>query len=198
MLMNWPERVWIYSPLRPLFLKRHAIKWRRLVQPERTGVALEIGCGLGHGPAVIQHYLGYGRVFAFDLEEVLARRAARRGGNGVAFCVADAQDFPFSNASFDAVINYGVIHHVIDWRRCLKEIGRVLRPRGVFYFEEIYPPLYANFLLKRMLRHPREDRFDGPLFIRTLESEGLRLVPNVNCASRYGIVGAAIKDSFSN
>lgn len=195
--MNWPERVWIYSPFRTFFLKRHAAKWRELAQPPaQRGMALEIGCGLGRGAPIIQRTLGYERVIAFDLEETLVRRAAKRAKTpGLSFLTADAQEFPFHDAAFDAVVNFGIIHHVIDWRHCLYEINRVLKPSGVFYFEEIYPPLYANFLLKRMLRHPVEDRFDGPLFIKTLAENGLQLVPGVNLSSRFGIVGAAIRRS---
>ena len=73
--------------------------------------------------------------------------------------MGDAQDLPFPNACFDAVVNFGIIHHVLDWRRCISELSRVTQPGGAFYFEEIYPPLYANFLLKRMVRHPTSDRF---------------------------------------
>ncbi|MEW6407004.1 MAG: class I SAM-dependent methyltransferase, partial [Chloroflexota bacterium] len=71
--------------------------------------------------------------------------------------------------------------------------GRVMKKGGTFYFEEIFPPLYANFLLKRMLRHPTEDRFYATEFVEALSKAGLRLVEGVNTNSRYGIVGAALK-----
>jgi SAM-dependent methyltransferase len=92
------------------------------------------------------------------------------------------------------VVNFGIIHHVLDWRRAISEVSRVLKPGGTFYFEEIYPPLYANFILKRMLRHPTDDRFDGAQFLAQLAACGMRLVPGVCTDSRYGIVGAAVRD----
>jgi ubiquinone/menaquinone biosynthesis C-methylase UbiE len=197
MLMNWPERVWIYSPLRPLFQRREVAKWLRFAGRRPVDQALEIGCGLGKGAAILAEQMGFRWIAAFDLEESLVHRAERilpaRLSNRVCFFAGDAQDLPFPDSSFDAVVNFGIIHHVLDWRRCLGEIARVTRPGGVFYFEEIYPPLYANFLLRRMLRHPTEDRFRGPQFLEALRQNGFRLLSGVRTDSRFGIVGAAEK-----
>lgn len=195
--MNWPERVWIYSPVRVFFLKREMDKWIRLTGNAPVDNALEVGCGLGKGAQLLVEKMGFKRVTAFDLEEILIRRAYRnlpaRFRQSIGFYVGDAQDLPFSDNAFGAVVNFGIIHHVLDWRRCIREIGRVLKKGGIFYFEEIFPPLYANFLLKRMLRHPTEDRFYATEFVEALCKAGLRLVEGVNTNSRYGIVGAALK-----
>lgn len=197
MLMNWPERVWIYSPIRVFFQKREISKWLRMVGPVHSGMALEIGCGLGKGACLLVDRVGFARVVAFDLEHTLVRRAVRgvppRLHDRICFFTGDAQDLPFPDASFDAVVNFGIIHHVIDWRRCIREIGRVTRPGGLFLFEEIYPPLYANFLLKRMLRHPRDDRFDEKQYLEALAENRLVLVDGTRTGSKFGIVGAARK-----
>jgi ubiquinone/menaquinone biosynthesis C-methylase UbiE len=197
MLMNWPERVWIYSPVRVFFLRLHAKRWQQLARGGERTNALEIGCGLGKGARILVEKMGFRKVFAFDIEESLIRRAARnlpsRLVKNISFFVGDAQALPFADSSFDAVVNYGIIHHVLDWRQCIREISRVLRSEGTFYFEEIYPPLYANILLRRLLRHPREDRFDGPQFLEALESCNLKLLKGVRADSRFAIVGAAVK-----
>lgn len=197
MLMNWPERVWIYSPVRVFFQKREVREWMRVAPPVHSDNALEIGCGLGRGARLLVDRMRFKRVFASDLEQILVERASRfmpaRFKGKIAFHVADAQDLPFPATTFDAVVNFGIIHHVLDWRRCIEEIGRVLKPGGFFYFEEIYPPLYANFLLKRLLRHPTEDRFSEEQFLTALRSQGLHLVDGVRTGSKFGIVGAAIK-----
>lgn len=195
--MNWPERVWIYSPLRPLFQRREIAKWLRLARPLRRDNALEIGCGLGKGARLLVEKMGFEQVYAFDLEEKLVKKAIRSHSQFeklIAFFVGDAQDLPFPNACFDAVVNFGIIHHVLDWRRCMSELSRVTRPGGTIYFEEIYPPLYANFLLKRMVRHPTSDRFNGAQFLEALEHHKFQLVDGVRTTSRFGIVGAAVKN----
>ena len=158
---------------------------------------MEIGCGLGRGAALLVEQMGFRSVAAFDLEFILAKRASRRISRKhrqkISFHVADAQDLPFRDKSFDAVVNFGIIHHVLDWKRCIAEIGRVLRPGGLFFFEEIYPPLYANFLLGRMLRHPTEDRFYEGEFLAELAAAGMHLNKGVVTGSKFGIVGAATK-----
>lgn len=197
MLMNWPERVWIYSPVRVFFQIREIREWLRLVGKVEIENALEIGCGLGRGAGLLVNRLGFRHVVAFDLEEKLIVRAAKRNPRTleqkVSFYVGDAQDLPFKDSSFDAVVNFGIIHHVLDWRRCISELSRILRPGGYFYFEEIYPPLYANFFMKRLVRHPVEDRFDGAQFLAEIESNGLHLVKGVLTSSRFGIVGVVRK-----
>jgi len=202
MLMNWPERAFIYSPLRVLIQLRHVARWIRIAGRQTHLRGLEIGCGLGRGARIATTRLGVRKIFAFDLEHALVRKgaaaASRASESRIAFLTADGQDIPFTGACFDAVIDFGIIHHVLDWRRCLIEIERVLKPGGYFYFEEIFPPLYANFLMKRLVRHPEEGRFDREEFLAALAERGLRILSGDKRSSRFGIVDVARKDPAPN
>jgi len=198
MLMNWPERLWIYSPFRIISQKKEVDEWLRLPVKIEVDKALEIGCGLGRGARLLVQKMGFKHVFAFDLEDTLVKSAAssipKHLVDNISFYVGDAQDLPFDDSVFDAVVNFGIIHHVLDWRRCIREISRVTRLGGIFYFEEIYPSLYANALLKRMLRHPTEDRFHEKEFLEALERNNFHLLDTVRTGSRYRIIGAAGKE----
>lgn len=44
--------------------------------------------------------------------------------------VADAENLPFQDNTFDIVYSYGVMHHSPDVQRCLDEALRVLKPGG--------------------------------------------------------------------
>ena len=44
--------------------------------------------------------------------------------------VADAEKLPFTDASFDTVYSWGVVHHSPDTQKAYAEIRRVLRPGG--------------------------------------------------------------------
>ncbi|MED5802795.1 class I SAM-dependent methyltransferase [Gordonia sp. Z-3] len=45
--------------------------------------------------------------------------------------VADATALPFEDGSFDTVVSFIMLHHVIDWERALAEAARVLAPGGM-------------------------------------------------------------------
>ena len=49
--------------------------------------------------------------------------------------ICDAHDIPFQDGSFDAAIVQAVLEHVVDPYRCVEEIHRVLKPRGMVYAE---------------------------------------------------------------
>jgi SAM-dependent methyltransferase len=52
---------------------------------------------------------------------------------GTAKVVCDASDLPFDDGQFDLVISHAVLEHVLEPQRCVDEIHRVLRPRGLVY-----------------------------------------------------------------
>jgi len=49
--------------------------------------------------------------------------------------ICDGHDIPFEDGAFDAVIVQAVLEHVADPYRCVEEIHRVLKERGVVYAE---------------------------------------------------------------
>ncbi len=104
--------------------------------PDDTRV-LELGCGPGilwvenldrvpDGWCVTLTDLSAGM-----LEE--ARGKLHEGLNHGAFQVADAQDLPYDDSAFDAVIASHMLYHVPNRQRALREIARVLVPGGRLY-----------------------------------------------------------------
>ena len=49
--------------------------------------------------------------------------------------ICDAHDLPFKDSTFDAVVCTAVLEHVIDPYRCVDEIYRVLKSKGIIYVE---------------------------------------------------------------
>jgi len=49
--------------------------------------------------------------------------------------ICDAHDIPFEDGAFDGVVVQAVLEHVVDPRRCVDEIHRVLAERGLVYAE---------------------------------------------------------------
>ena len=93
------------------------------VQPARI---LEIGCGLGEFAERMARELA-ADVLAVDISPRMVELARARG---VDARVADAEELPFGDGEFDAVVANWVLQHPPDLDRGLAEIDRVLSDRG--------------------------------------------------------------------
>ena len=197
MKVNWAERLWVNSPLRYLIQQRETRFFKRLRNLEPGARCLEIGCGHGAGARIILKTFQPSRLDGLDVDPVMVRLASRRQPqwttDRLQFLVGDAQQLPYADSSMEAVFNYGIIHHLEDWEQGIREIVRVLKRGGGFYFEEIYPALYANVITRRLLVHPTENRFHGPEYRAALQNEGLRLLPGYK-ETRFAILGVAVKE----
>lgn len=102
---------------------------------------LELGCGNGVvSKWIAKEYLGNVTGVDVDPEQIeLARRDTSDVPN-IRFLKADATKLPFEDSSFEVVLSFGVLHHIHNWQDALKEIKRVLRPKGYFvYADLVYP-----------------------------------------------------------
>jgi len=176
-LLNRLEFALMNNPVRAA-LQRHveAPFLLRLGGPLAGGRALELGCGRGVGTGLILDRFGAAQVDAFDLDPRMVARARRRlrsRGARVRLFVADAAAIPAPDASYDAAFDFGIVHHVPDWRRALAEVARVLKPGGRLYAEEALAALVDHPLARRLLVHPRADRFDAATFAHGLAEAGL-------------------------
>jgi SAM-dependent methyltransferase len=59
-----------------------------------------------------------------------ARRRCELAGLKPDLQLADAENLPFADKTFDVVYSYGVLHHSPDTAKCLREAWRVLKPGG--------------------------------------------------------------------
>jgi SAM-dependent methyltransferase len=197
MKTNWVERVWIDGPWRVPFQAAEIALFKKIGAVLSGGRVLEVGCGRGVGARLILKAFGPARVDGIDIDPDMIRRAGRRVtpalSSRLGFRVADAERLPFPDRSMDGVFNFGIIHHLEDWRSGIREIARVLKPGGVFCFEEIYPALYAAFPLRYLTTHPREDRFSGPEYRAALADAGLALREGYR-ETRFTIIGVAVRD----
>ncbi len=102
---------------------------------ERGQRLLDVGCGAGHLSLRLARAVAPGELRGVDIEpsQIDLARAVTAAADcrNAAFQVADVEDLPFEDGSFDAVHLGGVLLHVSDTDRALAEVKRVLRPGGL-------------------------------------------------------------------
>jgi ubiquinone/menaquinone biosynthesis C-methylase UbiE len=96
---------------------------------------LELGCGPGELWRSNRGRIPADwRITLTDFSPGMLEEARRQpGGDRFTYQVADAQELPFADASFDGVIANHMLYHIPDLERALSEIRRVLKPGGHFY-----------------------------------------------------------------
>lgn len=105
---------------------------------DRTLDVLDWGSGKGHITSLCQDHFPEARVVSCDVtgddvadDSTFGQTTPlieRRGIDVVP--LRDPIELPFDDASFDAVLSFGVLEHVANDVRSLSEIRRVLRPGG--------------------------------------------------------------------
>lgn len=179
MKLNAVEKALMNNPARAALQHHYEARvLERLGGRLNGGRALEIGCGRGVGAEVILERFGADHVVAFDLDPDMVERARRRlarYGPRVTLSVGDATTIAEPDASFDAVFDFGIVHHVPDWRAAIGEVRRVLRPGGRFYFEEVTRHALERWSYRTFLDHPEFDRFSAEQLVDDLEQRGLQV-----------------------
>jgi len=115
----------------------------------KGGRVLEVGCGRGVALPVLARLLRPQRLVGLDIDRSLLERARERTAGRVGLVelqVGDVRALPFSDATFDLVVDFGTCYHVARRERALCEIARVLAPGGRFVHET---------RLSQLLAHPR-------------------------------------------
>ena len=196
-LMNNPVRAasqqWLETPL--LIGLRGALVGKRV---------LEVGCRRGVGIEILLA-LGAAHVTGFDLDPkmvALAQKRVAKYSDRARVFVGDAEAIDAPDATFDAAVDYGIIHHIPNWPQALKEIARVLRspdpasgkPGGVFYFEDLLKGLVSAWLVRDLFDHPQATQFYGREFRTGLEAAGLH-VQQWRQWGEWGIMGQAGKQT---
>ena len=197
MIMNWAEKAVLNNPVRRALQRHYEAPLLTTLGADVGGAhVLEVGCGEGAGAQMLLSCLGAARVTAIDLDPAQVKRAERRlrGEDRAEVRLGDVTALPLGDASVDAVADFGIVHHVPDWRAAITEVARVLKPGGQFVFEEVTKHALDRATYRVLFEHPREDRFTGREFVEELELQGL-LVGGRHTQRFFGdfVLGVAVR-----
>jgi ubiquinone/menaquinone biosynthesis C-methylase UbiE len=87
-----------------------AAKLRSLIKEVRAEKILEVACGTGHWPDLVQDLAV---VIGMDISSGMLQRAAARKG-GYFLVKGDVAAIPFAEKSFDLICGVNVLHHFPD------------------------------------------------------------------------------------
>lgn len=126
---------------------------------------LDIGSGPGHVAEALSQTGAQvtGVDFSTQMVEIATQRYPQ-----VTFQQANAEQLPFGDNSFDAVVSNFVVHHLARPDVVFKEVSRVLKPGGCFAFIVFEAPEAQSsigaFFAAVEEHHDLDDLPHGPLF----------------------------------
>lgn len=201
MKLNFAERLLVNNPARAMVQRFYeGPLLRRLGGPVEGARVLDVGSGRGVGMELLLEQFQAGEVCGVDLDPEQVERARRRLSGRFEgrwnIETAGVERLPFEDGSFDAVFDFGMLHHVPVWQAGVAEIRRVLRPGGRFFFEEVTRAALERWTYRTFLEHPRENRFSEEDFVRELARQGMALIsPTEHVLSGDIFIGVAIADA---
>jgi ubiquinone/menaquinone biosynthesis C-methylase UbiE len=181
MKLNLAERLLINNPVRALVQRFYEgpllLELGGRLDNARV---LDVGCGQGVGMEVLLKQFGANQVYGIDLDPQQIRRARKRLAgryeDRVVLEAGSVTKLPFADEYFDAVFDFGMLHHVVEWQIGVAEIRRVLKQDGLFFFEEVTRKALNRWAYRTFLDHPTENRFDEAEFLAELAVHGMEPV----------------------
>lgn len=142
---------------------------------------LDVACGSGTAALVAARH--YAETTGIDYVPALLRRAAMRAdaeGYEVQLRLADAQELPFDDDSFDVVLSVYGVQFAPDQRRAADELLRVCRPSGRIGLASPMPTGWSGELFATHARHaPPPPGLASPLRWGTEDGVRELLAPGV-------------------
>src|SRR5215470_16190414 len=146
----------------------------------RGAQALDVGCG---GGILAEEFAVTGfRVIGIDPSEpslATARKHARSVGLAIDYRQGTGESIPFGDSTFPVVYCCDVLEHVRDLPRVIREIYRVAKPGGVFFFDTLNRTFVSKLVAIKIWQEWKSTAFMPPrlhewrMFIRPEELKGL-------------------------
>ena len=163
-----------------------------------SGTVLDVGCGEGQ----VARALASAGCTVTGIDPTGRNlEVARERGGGPTYVSAGADDIPFGDASFDAVVACLVFEHIDTLDAAVSEVARVLRPGGRFAFFLNHPLLQtpgSGWIDDHIIDPPEQYWRIGPYLTETATLEEVEpgvhirfvhrpLSRYVNCLAAHGL-----------
>jgi ubiquinone/menaquinone biosynthesis C-methylase UbiE len=98
-------------------------------------VIIDAGCGSGYSSKLIMDAFNPSELIAFDIMPEQIAIAQKRYKN-IDFKTGDLTQINIPDSTADAVFVFGILHHIPQWRKALRNISGFLKQSGVFLVDE--------------------------------------------------------------
>ena len=172
------------------FIERKRVKIIfRFMDIQEADLVLEVGCGAGN---VIEK-ASRGTLFGVDLSSSILMKAQQRLGGTIHLFQGDAQNLPCKDRVFNQIICSEVLEHLLEPSSALKDMLRILRPKGVAIISipnEFWINRIKRLLIRLRVFHFLVDRRGGyRQMSQKMDDEwhlhSFRLDEWVNMATKY-------------
>ncbi len=175
MKLNNLEYLLVNSPIRAYLQEKYELPiLMNMLTSTTYDSVLEIGCGNGNGTKLIKKYFDPVHITAIDLDEKMIQIAQRTNHDETTtYQVMDASKLNFPNDTFDAIFDFGIIHHIPNWKDCIEELRRVLKKDGKMILAEYSIDTFSGFpgaIYRSLLKHPYKQMFSTEEFVKHLEN----------------------------
>lgn len=138
------------NPWRVPYFQR--ILTQRQVNPHGKR-ALDLGCG---GGLLAEEFAAMG----FDVTGIdpsgeslaIAQAHAAKNGLRIDYQRGYGDALPFANETFEVAYCCDVLEHLPDWDSAIGELGRVLKPNGIFLFDTINRTVFSKVVAINLLQ----------------------------------------------
>jgi SAM-dependent methyltransferase len=136
---------------------------REMVGQVKNGVnlrVLDVGCGTGYTTRGALSRADVCEVVGLDMNPVQLKRAVRnllREKDRLSIFRGDADNLPFIDGSFDAVVSVGAIEYFPDPQVAVKEFARVTRPGGTVVVGGPEAEWFSKYALNKIFYTPSSD-----------------------------------------
>ena len=139
---------------------------------------LEVGSGRGGGSVYIAKQLKPASMRGVDIAANSVNLSnSRHKFPNLSYSVGDAEDLPFEDDKFFAVVNVESSHGYGSMLKFLKEVRRVLEPGGYFLFADLRPAddmVLLKELFKKSGMDLKEEEDIAPNVLKSLEADNER------------------------
>ncbi len=124
------------------------------IHKTQSGKILDVGCGNGNLFSFLSNEQY--ELFGIDFSENMVAEAKKNCKDKASFSVADAEELPFSDDTFDIIVCNASFHHYVHPHIVVAEMSRVLKVGGKLLIGDPYIPPVARPMMNVLTKFSNE------------------------------------------